>query len=225
MGVNKNYIFDFDSTFISVEGLDVLAEISLSNNSKKSEILQEVQKITDLGIDGEITTTQSLESRLKLLNANKNHLDLLVGELKQKVSLSIQKHRDFFKKYSENIYIVSAGFKEFIVPIVADYNIPSERVFANTFEFDENENIIGFDRGNPLSKNNGKIECLQNLNLKGEIYMIGDGYSDYITKKAGVADKFFAYTENIEREKTIKNTDYIINDFGEFLKINNIIFE
>ena len=35
------------------------------------------------------------------------------------------------------------------------------------------------------------------MNLEGEIQVIGDGYSDYVTREAGVADKFFAYTENV----------------------------
>ena len=51
-----------------------------------------------------------------------------------------------------------------------------------------------------LSTHHGKIQCLKELNLDGEVQVIGDGYSDYVTKEAGVADKFFAYTENIERE-------------------------
>ena len=58
---------------------------------------------------------------------------------------------------------------------------------------------------------------LKELNLDGEVQVIGDGYSDYVTKEAGVADKFFAYTENIEREKTIKNADHIIPNLNEFL--------
>jgi len=36
----RNFVFDFDSTLTSVEALDVLAEISLVNNSKKDEIIK-----------------------------------------------------------------------------------------------------------------------------------------------------------------------------------------
>ena len=38
----RNFVFDFDSTLTSVEALDVLAEISLVNNSKKDEIIKSV---------------------------------------------------------------------------------------------------------------------------------------------------------------------------------------
>ena len=74
----RNFIFDFDSTLTRVEALDVLAEITLSDNPKKDEIIQEIIDITNLGIDGEISFTESLERRIKLLNANKSDLDQLV---------------------------------------------------------------------------------------------------------------------------------------------------
>ena len=180
----RNFIFDFDSTLTRVEALDVLAEITLSDNPKKDEIIQEIIDITNLGIDGEISFTESLERRIKLLNANKSDLDQLVENLKKQVSLSIERNKEFFELYSDDIYVISCGFKEFIDPIVAEYNIPSDRVFANTFEFNEEGKIVSFDAKNPLSQHNGKIKCLKDMNLEGEIQVIGDGYSDYVTREA-----------------------------------------
>ncbi|WP_262909053.1 phosphoglycerate dehydrogenase [Tenacibaculum piscium] len=222
MTPKRSFVFDFDSTLTKVEALDVLAEISLLGNPKKEAIIAEIIAITTQGIDGEISFTESLQKRIDLLKATKSDLPLLIKELEQKVSRSIADNKAFFKDFSDDIYVISAGFKEFIIPIVAPYNIPPERVFANTFEFDENDVIIGFDTENPLSKHNGKIECLQNLNLSGEIQVIGDGYSDAVTKKAGVADTFFAYTENVSRVKTIENADHITPNLDEFLYLNDL---
>ena len=221
----RKYVFDFDSTLTSVEGLDVLAEITLANNPKKDEILQEIVDITNLGIDGDISFTDSLEKRIKLLGATKADLEVLTEKLKGYISESVARNKDFFIENSEDIYVISAGFKEFIIPVVADYNIPAERVYANTFVFDESDKIIGFDKENPLSVTNGKIKCLGDLNLEGEVQMIGDGYSDYVTREAGVAHKFFAFTENVVREKTIKNADHITPSLDEFLYINGLTRE
>ncbi|WP_299056220.1 phosphoglycerate dehydrogenase [uncultured Polaribacter sp.] len=218
----RNYIFDFDSTLTRVEALDVLAEITLQNNPKKEAIIQEIIDITNLGIDGEISFTESLERRIKLLKANKADLDGLVDALKKQVSKSIESNKDFFENFAEDIYVISCGFKEFIDPIVKEYNIPTERVFANTFTFAADGEIIGFDAHNPLSKHNGKIQCLKDMNLEGEIQVIGDGYSDYVTREAGVADKFFAYTENVSRQKTTENADHITPNLDEFLYINDL---
>ena len=176
--MSKKYVFDFDSTLTSVEALDVLAEITLENNPNRDEIVKEIQDITNLGIDGDISFTESLERRISLLKANQDDLDELVRRLEKKISKSIKENKEFFEKHSEDIYVISCGFKEFIDPIVAAYNIPSNKVYANTFEFDSQGYISGFDAANVLSTHNGKIECLKNLNLNGEVQVIGDGYSD-----------------------------------------------
>ncbi len=220
--MKRNYVFDFDSTLTSVEALDVLCEITQANNPNREEVLEEIVNITNKGIDGDISFPESLKQRIQLLKAKKSDLSVLIEELKKYVSPSIERNKEFFEQYSDDIYVISAGFKEFIDPIVAEYNIPSERVFANTFEFDENDLIVGFDAENSLSKHNGKIECLQNLDLVGEIQVIGDGYSDAVTKVAGIADTFFAYTENVSREKTVANADHITPSLDEFLYINDL---
>jgi D-3-phosphoglycerate dehydrogenase len=220
--VGRKYVFDFDSTLTRVEALDVLAEMTLHGKSNREDVIREIQEITNLGIDGDISFTESLERRIKLLKANKKHLNPLVDELRQKISKSIAANKEFFEKFSEDIYVISCGFKEFIDPIVKEYNIPSERVYANTFKFDENENIIGFDEKNVLASHNGKIECLKQLDLEGEVQVIGDGYSDYVMREAGIAHKFFAYTENVHRDKAADNADHVAPNLDEFLFVNDL---
>ena len=220
--VGRKYVFDFDSTLTRVEALDVLAEMTLHGKSNKEEVINEIQKITNLGIDGDISFTESLERRIKLLKAHKNDLEGLVQELRQKISKSIESNKEFFEKFSEDIYVISCGFKEFIDPIVHEYNIPSERVYANTFEFDAEGYIVGFDEKNPLSQHNGKIECLEQMNLEGEVQVIGDGYSDYVMREAGIAHKFFAYTENVHREKATDKADHVAPNLDEFLFVNDL---
>ena len=222
VATNRKYVFDFDSTLTRVEALDVLAEMTLKDKSNREEIVNQIQEITNLGIDGDISFTESLERRIKLLNAHQDDLGPLVEELRHKISKSIEANKEFFEKFSDDIYVISCGFKEFIVPIVEEYNIPSDRVYANTFAFDEQGNIVGFDEKNVLSQHNGKIACLREMDLDGEVQVIGDGYSDYVMKEAGIADKFFAYTENVHREKAASKADFITPNLDEFLFVNDL---
>jgi D-3-phosphoglycerate dehydrogenase len=224
MGKKRFFVFDFDSTLTQVEALDVLAEISLANKpaEERNKIVKQIQEITDLGIDGEISFTDSLRRRIDLLKAHKNDLEALITLLKGKISKSIERNKEFFIDHAYQIYVISAGFKEFIIPIVAEYHISPERVYANTFEFDAQGNIIGFDTNNYLSQHNGKIACLKAMNLPGEIHVIGDGYSDFVMREAGIAHKFFAYTENVAREKVLPVADYITPSLEEFLYVNNL---
>ena len=220
--MDRKYVFDFDSTLTRVEALDVLAEITLKGRPDRDEVIREIQHITNLGIDGDISFTESLERRIRMLRANRDHLPQLIEQLRDKISKSISSNKAFFEKYASQIYVISAGFREFIVPIVAEYNIPEDRVYANTFEFDEEGNIVGFDETNVLAQHNGKIECLKNLDLEGEVQVIGDGYSDYVMREAGIAHKFFAYTENVHREKAARHADHITPNLDEFLFVNDL---
>ncbi|MCM4155686.1 phosphoglycerate dehydrogenase [Gramella sp. AN32] len=219
---NRHFVIDFDSTFTQVEALDVLGEISLKNNPKREEKLQELKDLTDRGMGGELAFRDSLRERLILLEAYKKDLPPLIEKLRKKVSISFVRNEGFLEENKDQIYIISNGFKEFIVPIVGDFGIKEEHVFANTFEFDENGKIIGFDHDNVLSSNNGKVKQLQKLDLKGDVYVIGDGYTDYEIKAAGLANKFYAFTENVERDNILAKADHITPSLDEFLYLHKM---
>lgn len=218
----KYFIIDFDSTFTQVEALDELGEISLKDYPDKVKILNEIVELTNSGMEGKSSFTQNLTKRIELLKANKIHLKPLIEKLRTKVSSSIIRNKDFFTSFSDNILIVSSGFKEFIVPIVTEFGIKEENIYANTFVYDSNDNIIGFDKSNVLCLDKGKIQQLKNLNLKGDVYVIGDGYTDYEIKEAGLANKFYAFTENVERKAVMEKAEHFAPSMDEFLYQNNL---
>ena len=222
MTVTKKFIIDFDSTFTKVEALDILGEISLKNDPDKAQKLQAVKDITDQGMEGKLTFRESLVQRLNILDANKEQINELITALKKKVSDSFQRNKEFLKENADDIYIISNGFKDFVVPIVMDYGIKPENVFANEFVYDESEKISGFNEDNPLSKNNGKPETIRSLKLEGDIYVIGDGYTDYEIKASGVANKFYAFTENVHRPSVSSKADHIAPSLDEILYVNKM---
>jgi D-3-phosphoglycerate dehydrogenase len=217
-----HFIIDFDSTFTQVEALDELARISLKAHPDREKIYKQIEDLTNLAMEGKLSFSQSLEGRVKLLEANREHLKQLVSHLKKKVSTSFSRNTIFFKNHQDEVLIVSGGFKEFITPVVTEYHIKKENIYANTFVFDEEGNIIGYDRENPLSKEGGKVILLKELALQGDIYGIGDGYSDFQLKESGLIKKFFAFTENIERKSVAERADHITPSFDEFLYINKL---
>jgi len=220
--MKKYFIIDFDSTFTKVEALDLLAEISLAERDDKWEIIEEIKNITDKGMAGQISMRESLIERLTLLQAHKKHLHTLINRLKELVSDSVKRNRIFFENYANDVLIVSSGFKEFIIPVVTEYDIKPENVYANEFVFDAEGRIIGFDSSNPLSENGGKVKLLKNLNLQGEVYVIGDGYTDYEIRQAGLANSFYAFTENVERGIVVEKADHIAPSLDEFLYVHKL---
>lgn len=199
-----------------------MGEISLSNSSDKAQRLEQIKQITDNGMDGGMSFRESLVKRLKLLEAKKQHLDQLVTRLKERISISFHRNEEFFRKHADHIYILSNGFKEFIVPIVTEYGVKPDHVYANTFEFDDQDNIIGFDQNNILSRNNGKAKQIERLRLDGEVSVIGDGYTDYEIKEAGLASKFYAFTENVSRDKVLEKADHVAPSLDEVLYLNKM---
>ena len=198
--MNQYFIIDFDSTFTQVEALDELVRISLKDHPDKQKIYKQIEDLTTASMEGRLSFTESLQKRVKLLEANREHLKQLITHLRKKVSVSFSRNINFFKNHADEVLIVSGGFKEFIIPVVTEYHIKKENIYANTFEFDEEGKIIGYDTSNPLSQEGGKVKLLKELNLQGEIFGIGDGYSDFQLKESGLIKKFFAFTENIERK-------------------------
>ena len=220
--MDQYFIIDFDSTFTQVEALDELARISLKKHPDRENIYKQIEDYTNAAMEGKLSFSESLAARVKLLEANRDHLKQLVTHLKKKVSTSFSRNSNFFKLHSDNVLIVSGGFKEFITPVVTEYFIKKENIYANTFVFDEDDNIIGYDRENPLSQEGGKVKLLTQMNLQGEIFGIGDGYSDFQLKESGLIKKFFAFTENIERKSVAEKADHITPSFDEFLYINKL---
>lgn len=216
------FIIDFDSTFTKVEALDVLGEISLAGRLDRDDVLAQIRIITDRGMAGELSLAQSIAQRLQLLNAHRDHLPALVETLMTKVSDSFQRNRSFLTEHADQIYIVSSGFKEFIVPIVTALGIKEDHVFANTFEYDEQGNIVGCDCENPLATDKGKVKLMRDLQLDGDVYVIGDGYTDYEIRESGLANKFYAFTENVLRPSVVEKADHIAPSLDDFLFDNRL---
>jgi D-3-phosphoglycerate dehydrogenase len=219
---NKYFVIDFDSTFTQVEGLDELAHIALAGNPNQEKIVKEIRNLTEKGMNGEISFSEALSQRISLLKANRQHIEQLIDFLHTKISDSFLRNKTFLNEHAHSIFIISGGFKEFIVPIVTAMGIKAENVYANTFLFDADGNIVGIDTNNVLAHDKGKIKLLNSLNLDGDVYAIGDGYTDYELKAAGLANRFYAFTENVKREKVIAVADDVVASLDEFLYLNKL---
>lgn len=213
----KKLIIDFDSTLVKVEALDMLAERVLRENENRDEIVGEIKKITELGMNGEISFPESLGRRIKLIQATKEIIAEVGEEIKKQISDSILVNLGFFKNNKENIFIISGGFKDLIFPTAEVLGIYPKNILANDFVFDERGNLIGIDGENLMAKENGKVNQLKVLNLTGELIMVGDGWTDYQTKEFGVVDKFIAYTENVTRKKVLREADFLADNFKKVI--------
>ena len=217
---NINLVIDFDSTIVKVETLDVIAKLFSNKN-----IIQQIEDITNNAMDGTIGFQEALSKRIELLKISKNDISLTTNLINKSITNSFLKNKKFFKKNSNNCYVVSGGFKEIIDPIASHLGFKKENIFANTFSF-KNNIVNGFDKKNLLSNDKGKVEILKNhININGKnTIIIGDGFTDYEIKKYNQAKYFIQFIENINRKSLNSKADLIASNFDqiiEFIKMKN----
>ncbi len=194
-------LIDFDSTFITVESLELLAEISLRTGFEAEEREARIGEIRDLtrrAMAGRLSFRDALEQRFELLQPKREQLPELVSALQRRVSPSFERHRDFIREHAERIYMISAGFHEYIEPVVEDYGIAPDHVLANRL-VTRPDGSLGFDPACPLARDGGKVSAVRDLDLDGPVIAVGDGISDLELQLGGVCDVFFAYTETVDR--------------------------
>lgn len=212
-------LIDFDSTFVSVECLDRLAEIVLRDRPDRQQLVEEIAAITNLGMEGKLTFQESLSRRLSVIRPSQSQLQTLNSLLPNLVSASIARHRAFFAEHAEQIYIISGGFQEFITPTACLYSLASDHVLANTFHFDVNGDYMGYDTENPLPQSGGKVARVRQLHLTPPLWVIGDSFTDWQLRRDGAAQYFIAYTENVQREVAVRHADAIAQSFDEVLRL------
>ena len=211
-------IIDFDSTFVTVESLDELAHIVLKDNPESTQRLETIRAITRAGMEGSIPFDESLSKRLKLLNINQKDIHAATIVLAKKVTPSFKRNKQFLMENAQNILIISGGFYEMIIPIVLEYGIVEDQVFANKFVYKGTSKIAHVDSQNIMAQSGGKVAQVNALGLAGEIHVIGDGYTDYQIKSEGPAKKFFAFIENIRRNSVCEVADVVLSNIDDYIK-------
>tara|TARA_Y100001935_G_C17212836_1_gene461020 strand:- start:100 stop:747 length:648 start_codon:yes stop_codon:yes gene_type:complete len=206
-------IIDFDSTFIVDETLDFMAK----NLHRNVQI--EIKKITDRAMNGELDFNSALIERTRKLKIHKSELSNIIESLKKRVSPSFISNKKYINSISENIFIISGGFKEIIIPIVRDYGIKQSHVYANEFIFDDDEMISGINEKLEMSQSDGKNRILETIDLSKGAYVVGDGITDLKMKKVSGIKSFICYVENINRTEISKKADFIASNFNEVIKI------
>ena len=171
-------------------------------------------------MSGDISFSKALEKRLEILSLNQNDIISITENISNLISDSFLINKKIIQSISDSIWILSGGFKEIIIPIVEQFGISSNHVLANSFIYDKDQ-IVGCDKDNNLFKDKGKIKAINNLNIKNDIIMIGDGFTDYEVYRDGPAKIFICYTENISRKSITEVADYKANNFNEIINILN----
>ncbi|MDR2526581.1 MAG: HAD-IB family phosphatase [Rickettsiales bacterium] len=207
----NNIIFDFDSTIVENESFNDLLKIALKGDKEKSK---QVDEIVNKSMNGIISVKESLEFRFKIATPNKEQIKEVVNSAKIVYGMQAL-IKDLLKE--SNVYIVSGGFKEMIIPVAEILGISSNNVYANEFIYNK-DNVISV-KESVLTEQQGKAKIIKSLNIKTKKIMVGDGWTDLETYLYGAVDEFIAFFGVVKREKVDKEAKLKANNVDELRKI------
>ncbi len=219
---DATFVFDFDSTLVRVETLEVLADIALAGSPEAASVRAEIGRLTDQAMAGEIGFGEALNRRLALLPLTRDHIAALAARILDEGTPSVRKNLAFFRDKPGRVVIVSGGFREIIAPVAERLGVAPDRVLCNDLLYDAEGRVTGVDETNPLSRAGGKAEAIAALNLPRPVVMVGDGWTDAEVKLAGAADRFHAFTEIVRRDPVVAAADAEVRSLDELLHLEGL---
>lgn len=167
--------FDVDSTLVALEGID---ELGAEN--------PEIAALTEAAMNGQIGLEEIYARRLEILRPSRAAIERLGERYLEAMIPDAPETIDALRRAGMEIFIVSAGIEQAILPLAARLGIPTRSVFAVRLDFDAEGNYAGFDRRSPLTRNGGKETIVMNVRArsKGNAVFIGDGITDLEAKPA-----------------------------------------
>lgn len=201
-----NYIFDFDSTVIKSESLEIMLSELLADDPQKSEKMAQIEEWTNKGMNGEISFKEGLEARLRICSPQKEDLDKFCVKFcpSDFSDGMVDLVKDLISA-NKKVFILSGGFTDLILPFARYLGVPDDHVHAVEINWDPGSGeFLSLNESNGFTSS--KIEGAMRLKhmFPGTTLGVGDGYTDYMLYSEGLATDFIAYIEHAAREKVIK---------------------
>ena len=167
--------FDVDSTLVTIEGIDVLADGN-----------PEVVELTEAAMNGDIPINEVYGRRLDIIRPSEADLAKL-GE--RYVSSMVPGVREVFRQLHDagcDIHLVTAGIQQAIVPLANELGISPRATHSVALTFDGEGKYGDFDRRSPLTRPGGKELVVLNVRARshGKAVFVGDGVTDLDAKPA-----------------------------------------
>lgn len=194
----QTIIFDLDSTLVTIEGLDWLAQ--------QKGVGEEVKTFTDASMNGQMDFRQAFIQKNDILKASQSELERLGKEYINSYTQGAQQTIQALQQAHKNIYIITGNFMPSALIVADDLGIPHDHIFANRINFDEQGNYRSLDTEYPLTHSDGKSQIIAQLKATnpnlGPIAFIGDGSTD--ASAAHTVNLFIgfggvAYRPNVEK--------------------------
>jgi phosphoserine phosphatase len=200
--MKNNIIFDFDSTLVTIEGIDELA--------RSKGVYPQVEQLTKLAMDGQTSLEDVFERRLELIKPTWSDIEELADLYLKTITPGSEQ---FIKqlKINNNIFVVTGGYYQAVLKTTDYLGIDRDKVFANQLFHTENGSYVDFNRSIPLWQQQGKALVVKEIQREysGKTSIIGDGMSDAHAKTNGEA--FIHFTGVVNRLAVARFADHTLS--------------
>ncbi|KAL7564372.1 hypothetical protein ACA910_001521 [Epithemia clementina (nom. ined.)] len=220
--------FDVDCTLTTKDGLDSLATFLGKG--------QAVQDLTNLAMNGTMELEEALQKRLEIMAPSVQDIADWIkahpGE--SRLAPGVVTLLEALRERNKEVYLISGGFRELILPVSDYLQVPRSNIYANRFIFTNSEEdtssfypnvkVSSFDTDEPTSRDGGKPEAIRQIRAANAdkiktVVMVGDGITDLeAIQEEGGADLFVGYGGVVVRDIIKKNADWFIMDYEELTK-------
>ncbi|GHS85648.1 phosphoserine phosphatase [Synergistales bacterium] len=200
----NSFIFDFDSTLVSIEALDTLVKSRLKD--AESDAVRRIDDITRRSMNGDLSFDESLRLRFESVKMRVEHFKQMGREICASLTDGMEELLKDLIARGQELFIVSGGFYDIINPVATRLGVPPENVFVNELITGPDGRVIGV-KESPLAHEGGKAEVVRILKeqgrLPGKIIMLGDGMSDCGVFSNGLSDFFIGCGFHVARPKVM----------------------
>lgn len=193
-------IFDFDSTLIREESLEVLLAPQLAGQDDK---LAALQAITHQGMNGELDFATSLGRRLAIAAPDRATVARYGLAARDKLTPGMPDLITDLRQRGVKVRIVSGGLREAILPVAHHLGLPDDAVHAVQLRWHGDGSFAGVDHEDAFST--GKVAGLRTRapQWSPPRIVVGDGMTDAAIWQAGLADHFVAFTAHVRRHAVL----------------------
>jgi phosphoserine phosphatase len=201
---NPNYmatiIFDFDSTLVSCESLEILLSEKLKGDTEKLKMLH---SITEKGIDGTIPFSESLTKRLELIAPDRQEIIDLGFKLLGEITPGMETLIEDLHRNKVDVWIASGGIEESLYPVAQKLKIPLGQVLGVDLIWDESGKFIEINPNCLFAKSKVKGLKPYTKNWSLPSVIVGDSVSDFSLYESGIVNDFILFTQYYRCQKII----------------------
>lgn len=194
-------IFDFDSTLIQQESLELILAKSTHNNPEKMDAIAE---LTEQGMNCQIDFASSLSQRLAIAKPCKQDVVAFAKSAPYLISLGMQELIEQLNTHHVDLWVLSGGLSEAIQPICIQLGFRATQIYGVDLLWDQKGQCVGPDPKCLMA--DSKLKASQTLKTKwhSPSIMIGDGMTDYELYQEECVNEFIGFTANVKRQTLIE---------------------